>query len=195
METTPMHEEFARHFDPERVEARTFSYTTKVSNTSLWELEVRQDGLFYKDISPCYSQMKNQVYPQSFSDYWFYGPLMPLPDPETRKWLVDAIRRAFRGGGEALAGSHFPLFDYPKYANPPGWIDGDYLVSDFVYMRDYGLDYGAQNFHDGLVYIAFISFEYCLTKPEFAAKALGQEVWEDVKDRIYEECLPQDLKN
>jgi len=189
MENNPPLSDFQKLFIPGNLEPRIFSYTTRVSNIYQWELEVNAGGLFYKDISGCYSQLKNHVTKQEFSDFWFFGPSMPIPDLETRKWLVDAIREALSDPDRSLARSHFPLFEYPRYANPPMWEDGDYIASNFVLMRDYGLEYGNQNFHDGLVHLDFFPFEYCLTLPEIAREKLGENVWEDIHRRLREECL------
>ena len=157
-----------------------FNYTVKITDTYQWELEINPSGLFYKDVSGLYNQSPDRITSQEISDFWTYGPLLPVPDPDIRKRLLDIIRKDYHPGSEA----HFPLLEYPVYAIPPMWTSGDFRASDFVIMRDYGLEYGRENFHDGLVHLGFVSFEYCLTKPEFAQQRLGYAVWEDAISRM-----------
>lgn len=161
-----------------------FNYTVKISATYQWILEVAPEGLFYHDVSGLYNHGPDRVTKQEISDFWKYGPVLPIPDPALRTRLLDIIRDEFRPDNGTLQEPPFPILAYPRYDNPPQWVDGDFRVSDFVILRDYGIEYGRENFHDGLVWNGFVSFEHCLTRPEFAQKQLGYPVWEDIISRL-----------
>ncbi len=179
-EAARRHLDFWEKFRPERVDIRKFSHSTTIRDTYSWAVEIREDGVYYVDMSGMYSQKPRHVTAQGFSDFWFYGPLLPVPDRLLRQQLIEALRAAFRSADGLAYNAHFPLLDYPKYENYPRWNSGDYVASDFVNMRAFGVDYGRQNFRDGLVYHGFISFEHCITRPEFARRVLGDEVWADI---------------
>lgn len=182
-ETARLHCDFWQNLQPWLIESRKYEYTVKISDTYRWELEIGAEGLFFKDISGQYG-VAGEVRSQLFSDFWFYGPLMPLPDLETRKQVLTQIQNAFERKDAALYNAHFQLIEYPVYANPPMWEDGYYLVSDFVIMRDFGVDYGRQNFRDGLVSQGFISFEQCLHRSDIPEWAIPAKVLRDIKNRL-----------
>ncbi|MCC6460322.1 MAG: hypothetical protein IT260_07610 [Saprospiraceae bacterium] len=179
-ETARLHYDFWRNLMPQHIETRTFSYTTKVTHTYQWELSITPEGLLYKDLSDAYSPYRKVEKVQGFSDFWFYGPVLPMPELETRKWAQAILRNTFRQVGGAAYNAPFPLLDYPRLDNPRHWSFGNYKASDFVNMRDYGVDYGSENFHDGPVFLGFISYEQCLTRPAFARDQLGEEPWSTV---------------
>ena len=183
-ETARLRYDFWKNLLPHRIESRTFAYTTKVCDTYQWELEINPHGLLYRDISGEYSQGRNQVYAQSFSDFWFYGPLLPVPGADTRKWATAIIRNAFLQTGGDAYNAHFQIFEYPKYANAPQWISGDHETSKFVNIRNYGVDYGAQNFRDGLLFLNYLSFEHCLNRPDFARQCLSEAVRAEIEIRL-----------
>ena len=183
-ETARLRYDFWKNLLPHRIESRTFAYTTKVCDTYQWELEMTREGLLYRDISGEYSQGRNQVYAQSFSDFWFYGPLLPVPDADTRKGAVAIIRNAFLQTGGDAYNAHFQIFEYPKYANAPQWVFGGHEASTFVNIRNYGVDYGVQNFHDGLLLLNYLSFEHCLNRPDFARQCLGEAVRAEIEARL-----------
>ncbi len=165
--------DFWKNLLPQRIPEERFKYTTKVTDTYHWELLLNPEGLYFKDVSGEYGPA-GTVYPQFFSDYWFYGPLMPLPDLDTRKWVISHIRNAFMQAGGPASYAHFKLIEYPApQISPQVWEDGDHVVSDFVTLRDYGVEYGRQNWHDGLVYLNFLSFEQFLTKNHHARNPEG----------------------
>lgn len=158
--------DFWKLFLPQRIAEQRFEYTTKVSDTHHWELTINASGLFYKDVSGAYYYPGGAVSEQLFSDFWFYGPLLPIPDLQVRKQLVAAIRNAFLQAGSPASYKHFALFEYPKQpVSPLHWVFGDHNASDFITVRDYGIETGATNWHDGLVYLQYTSFEHFLTLP------------------------------
>lgn len=153
--------DFWKLLRPERIPTRRFKYTTKVVDTYEWNLTLSPKGLLYTDKSReyCTSEL---AYRQLLSDFWFYGPRMPIPDLSIRQALVEAIRSAFSTEAP-LASSHFPLFEYPLAKTKLGWTTGGSAVQDFVHVRNYGIDIGQSNWHDGLVFLDFVSFELFLT--------------------------------
>ena len=169
-ETARLHHDFWKQIRPERIEPEKFKYSIKITDTYQWTLTINAEGLFYKDVSGQFSPAPGTVYEQLFSDFWFYGPLMPLPDLYTRKWIIAKIRNAFIQAGSSASYQHFQCIEYPDFpVSPLQWTDGDDKVSDFVTVRDYGIEWGRTNWRDGLVYLNFLSFEHFLnvTLPEY----------------------------
>lgn len=165
-ETARLRYDFWKQLRPERIEQEEFKYSIKITDTYQWVLIVNGEGLFYKDISGQFSPRPGTVYEQLFSDFWFYGPLMPLPDLHTRKLIIAKIRNAFIQAGSPASYQHFQCIEYPKFPVAPlEWTDGDAKASDFVIVRDFGIEWGRTNWHDGLVYLNFLSFEHFLNVP------------------------------
>ncbi|MEZ4934453.1 MAG: hypothetical protein R2788_20290 [Saprospiraceae bacterium] len=156
--------EFWKQLQPRRIEEHQYKYSVKISQAYQWELTLHAEGLFYKDLTPQFGQTPGKVHEQLFSDFWFYGPLKPLPDLSTRKWLVAHIRNAFLQVGP-VSQKHFQLFEYPNLIDTPKWEEGGAVSQDYVIMRPFGIEYGRSNWHDGLVYTGFISFERFLADP------------------------------
>lgn len=166
-ETALLRYDFWKQILPQRISEQRFEYTTKVTDTYHWELVINSLGIHYKDISGEYTSMHGMVSAQLFSDFWFYGPLLPIPDLHLRKQLVATIRNAFVQAGSPASYKHFDLFEYPKQpVSPMHWSFGDHNASDFITVRDYGIEIGVMNWHDGLVYLKFLSFENLLTMPQ-----------------------------
>ncbi len=172
--------DFWKQLRPRRIEERKFEYTVKISGTYRWELTLNHEGLFYKDLTPLYGQQPGQVHEQLFSDFWFCGPLMPIPGLATRKWLVAHIRDAFLQSGSPAGYAHFKLFEYPHFVNMPQWEDGDYRAMGYVYLRPYGIEHGRSNWHDGLVYCGFISFERLLADPKGLERTISPEIQAEI---------------
>ena len=165
-ETALLRYDFWKQLRPERIEPEEFKYSIKITDTYQWTLTINAEGLFYKDVSGQFSQRLGTIYEQLFSDFWFYGPLMPLPDLHTRKWIIAKISNAFIQAGSPASYQHFQFFEYPSFpVSPLHWTDGDAQVSDFVTVRDFGIEWGRSNWHDGLVYLNFLSFEHFLNVP------------------------------
>ena len=77
--------QFWKQIQPQRIEEHTCTYSLKISKTYNWKLVLNSEGIFYHDITPLYGQIPGQVFEQLFSDFWLYGPLVPVPDLKTRK--------------------------------------------------------------------------------------------------------------
>lgn len=166
-----------------RITPHIFTYSIQIGTTTYeWELTVNQDGLYYKDISGSYKS-PNHIQAQLVSDFWFYGPLLPIPDLDMRKQIVALIRNAFIQVGGSAYKNHFHLFEYPSSVNAKRWDWGDYIIRSFVAIRDYGVEYGDLDFHDGLSLVEFYSFEHCLNCPNFAIRFLGKEIVSEINQR------------
>ncbi|MCB9340634.1 MAG: hypothetical protein H6577_21130 [Lewinellaceae bacterium] len=174
---------FWKQLRPERIEERKYEYSVTIRDTYRWELTVNSKGLFYKDLTPMYGQQPGQVYEQLFSDFWFYGPLMPIPDLDDRKWAVSQIRNAFLQIGP-VSQKHFELFEYPKLPIDRFWEEGDHNAKDFVNMRYFGIEAGRTNWHDGLVYISFISFERLLADPKPLERLISPAIQAEISGHL-----------
>ena len=116
----------------------------------------------YKNVSGSYWHPPGRVNVQLLSDFWFYGPLFPIPDLDTRKQVVAHIRNAFVQAGSPASYAHFKLFKYPPLESLVLWEKGDDLASDYVCLRQFGIETGRTNWHDGLVSNSYLSFEHFL---------------------------------
>jgi len=180
--------DFWRLIQPERIVERRFKYTTKVVDTYDWSLTLSSKGLVYKDKSKEFCT-SDTVYRQLLSDFWFYGPRMPIPDLSIRQQLVAGIRSAFREDGP-VATRHFPLFEYPNTKHELGWKTGDTKVQDFVYVRNYGIEIGQTNWHDGLVFLDFVSFERFLTGQGLEDHRFKPNVKTAIQEHLQKALLP-----
>ena len=175
--------DFWKQLLPQRIAEQQFEYTTKVTKTYKWELTINAQGLYYKDISGDYTSLQGKVSEQLFSDFWFYGPLLPIPDLHLRKQLIATIRNAFVQAGSPASYKHFDLFEYPTQSiSPLTWDDGDHNVNDFVILRDYGIEYGRTNWHDGLVFLGYLSFEHFLTVPSSGGSYITPEIRAEIEE-------------
>ena len=69
---------FWKYYPDLQIADRTFSFETKITDVSRWNLHLNKNGLIWHDLSSHYSQT-NRVIEQNFADFWFYGPVYPLP--------------------------------------------------------------------------------------------------------------------
>jgi hypothetical protein len=160
-----------------------FHYETKVSNVYRWQLRLDHAGITYIDLDDDYGQGQ-QAYHQTLADFWFYGPLFPVPGKDLRLSLVSTLREGLIKAGFDSPDSHFKILDYPSFAHYAQWVDGDHIVSDFVIMRDYGIEWGRQNFHDGLVFLGFLSYEQCLTRTNLEHWIMKKEILHTIRNEI-----------
>jgi hypothetical protein len=174
--------DFWRHFAPQQVDEQWVKYTTTVTNTYNWELTVNADGLFFNDLSGEYSSHPGRVYEQMHCDFWFFGPLMPMPDLEVRKKVLSVLRNALTDLDSPVAKAHFELFEYPSLENAPMWEEGDNYRKDYVILRKHGIEHGATTWRDGLLYSAFIAYERFLAQP--AATLYGTMLTPTIRERI-----------
>ena len=175
--------DFWKHIRLRNIEPKVYEYTTRISDTCHWRLELDPTGAFFTDLSGIYGPA-GQVYAQLLSDFWFCGPLLPLPDLADRKWAVAQIRNAFGQVGGPAYKAHFPLFEYPRLEDTLEWTNGDHIASDFAMIRPYGVEYGRQNFHDGLVYLSFLSFEQILTRQDLANAIFTPPILEEIRQYL-----------
>jgi hypothetical protein len=164
-EAARLHYDFWKQLVPKRIEEQRFSYSIKASGTYHWELTVNADGLFYKDVSGQFSSTTGGVSEQLHSDFWFYGPMEPMPDLETRKWVLATIRNAFMQAGSPASYAHFELFEYPHLESPKAWETGDTYRQDSVTLHNFGLELGSSNWRDMIPQLSFFSFEFFISQP------------------------------
>lgn len=182
--------DFWKNLQPQRITKHCYEYTTQVTDTYQWEFVLQAEGLFYKDISGEYGPA-GKVYEQLFSDYWFYGPLMPLPDLHTRKWVIAHIRNAFLQAGSPSSYQHFDLFEYPKLNDQLYWETGDASVQDFLVLRAHGIEYGRTNWRDGLVFVDYLSFERFLTQPSAGEAYLTADIRSTIEQYLAPKASPK----
>jgi hypothetical protein len=158
--------DFWKNFRPEKISERRFEYTTKAATTYYWELTINELGIFYKDISGAYTSVLGSIKEQLFSDFWFFGPLYPIPDLALRRQIVGMIKNTFEDADCAAAGAHFEFFEYPPLpAAALQWSEGNHVRSDFVTVREHGIEVGCITWRDSEPYIGFTSFENFLNAP------------------------------
>lgn len=187
--------DFWKQLVPSRIPEQTWNYTVKIAKTYSWSLTLNQEGLFYRDISGLYGHA-GLVHEQLLSDFWFYGPLLPIPDLDTRKWLVAHLRNAFRQAGSPASYAHFDLSEYPPEPEiPMQWVEGDQDRSDFVNLRGFGIEIGHTNWHDGLVYLIYISFERFANQPGAGGTSLTPEIRAEIERYLLEEKCRRERKS
>jgi len=164
-ETARLRLDFWKKLRSWKISENTSHFETKVSLTYHWELTINGLGVFYKDISGEYAPVPGTVSEQLLSDFWFYGPLRPVPDLQIRQTLVETIKKALDDPGDLLLNSHFELFEYPKIELPLHWEEGDWKASDSIFVRSHGIDLSSSNWRDGPTYLGCVSFEHFLNAP------------------------------
>ncbi len=178
--------EFWNYFNPDLVPVFSRTYFVPSGNNHNWEIQVSQQGLFFKDIKGQYGFPPKTI-EQIFSDYFFFGPPVPIPDVELRIELLKHIQMAFLKPSLPVSSMHFPLFEYPKLITPQLWESGDWKSGSFVRMGDYGVEFGETNWRDGLTYISFISFEQILQRTDIPDWALSQEILFQIRMHLMDE--------
>ncbi len=184
-ETARLHADFWNQCAPYLIKEEQVAYTIQITNKYKFSLTLNEIGLYYKDLSGLYGGLPGRVYEQMIGDFWFYGPLLPLPDWVTRKRLLTNIKNAFKNPNCRAAQIPFPLFEYPKQITGPLlWEDGDYKASNFVALREYGIETGRTTWYDGLVYLNFVSFEHFLSLPPHKYPDINPNIREAVTDYL-----------
>lgn len=176
---------FWKMIRPGRILELAFSYAVRISASYDWQVDLRPDGIWYTDLSGLYGA-PGDIRFQLLSDFWFYGPSAPLPGPEIKKNLIAAIRSAFTQVGGPAYDRSFELFEYPDPNTPnmPYWSTGDPLDGTYVIVRNFGVEYGRQNFRDGLVWRDFHSFEHIMSRPDLEGSILTAGILEQLRSFI-----------
>ncbi|MCC7466421.1 MAG: hypothetical protein IT261_09140 [Saprospiraceae bacterium] len=165
-DTLRLRVDFWNHFRPEKISERSFVYTSTPGSNKHWELTINELGIFYKDLSGEYYYPPGKVSEQLFSDFWFYGPLQPVPDLRLREMIVGLMQEAFQDPGCPAAGAHFELFEYPALTDSNlFWEEGDHVRSDFVAVRSHGIEFGYSTWRDVQPSVGYMSFERFLNEP------------------------------
>ncbi|HAC25371.1 MAG TPA: hypothetical protein DCE81_10690, partial [Cytophagales bacterium] len=158
--------DFWLQFNPEKISERTYLYSSSPGSNKQWELTINGLGVIYKDISGEYYYPPGKVTEQLFSDFWFYGPLQPVPELSMRKKIIELIREAFQDPDCPAAGAHFELFEYPAPTDSGlYWEEGDHVRSDFVAVRSHGIESGYSTWRDVQPMVGYLSFERFLHEP------------------------------
>lgn len=177
---------FWRYFIPDLVPNFSRIYELPSEGSPKFEIQISPLGLIFKDLKGQYG-FPPTTYEQIFSDYFFFGPPVPIPDIGLRIELLKCIQMAFSKSGNPISSTHFPLFEYPKLIVPQLWESGDWKSGSFVRMGDYGVNYGETNWRDGLMYMAFISFEQILQRTDIPAWALSPEIQQQIRKHLIAE--------
>lgn len=169
--------DFWKNFRPVKISERRFEYTTKATATYYWELTINELGVFYKDISGEYHGTPGIIGEQLFADFWFFGPLYPIPDLAIRRQVVGILKDTFLEADCPAAGAHFEFFEYPPLpAQVVQWSEGNHVRSDFVTVREYGVEVGSTTWRDAEPSIWFVSFENFLNVPPHPNASITPEI-------------------
>jgi len=171
--TARLHLDFLKNFRPEKIDERTYVYKTSKS----WELTINESGLFYKDVSGEYTSQPGEVSEQLFSDYWFFGPLRPMPNLDLRSEVLSLIKNTFSDAGCPASRTHFELFEYPKKSlEGLHWEEGNHVRRDYMTVTNFGIEMGYSTFRDGPFGPGFLSFEKFLNVPPAALSWILPEI-------------------
>lgn len=170
--------DFWKQLIPGRVAEQHFEYETNADEIHCFELTINHLGLFYKNISEQHSSGAGTETEQLFSDFWFYGPLFPVPDLHIKKMLIATIRNAFIQGGSPASYHHFELSDTPSQPENR-WEKGpiDLAKSKKLFMESGGQTQYIYLDGDGDRYFGTPSDEAIWRKEllEYYEKRLGEE--------------------
>ncbi len=181
-ETARLHLYFWKNFRPGKISERTYIYPTSATSNNRWELKINELGLFYKDVSGEYDSRLGWVSEQLFSDFWFYGPLQPMPDLRLREKIIGIVRDAFLRSDCPAAAAHFELFEYPALTvSDLNWSEGDHVRRDFVDVRAHGIEIGYLTFRDSEPSRGFLSFENFLHEPPRPFSAITPEIRAEIE--------------
>ncbi len=172
--------EFWNNFIPDLLPGILRKYILTSGSTHHWEIQAGPGGLFFKDIDGHYG-FPPKTYEQIFSDFFFFGPPVPIPDVELRIELLKFIQMAFTKPLNPVSSMHFPLFEYPKLITPQLWESGDWKSGSFVRMGDDGVHFGETNWRDGLSFISFISFEQIIQRTDIPDWAISPEILLEIR--------------
>lgn len=178
-ETARLHLDFWKNFRPQKISSFQPNYPFELDSSSRFELTINDAGLFFKDVSNRYGNGPIPASEQLFSDFWFYGPYEPIPDLMLRKKMIDLLQNAFSSRSCPSAQAHFELFEYPK-KSPEGlhWTEGNYVRSDYLTVRNFGIEMGHTTFRDGPSGPGFLSFERFLNLPPGELRYITPEMRE-----------------
>lgn len=157
--------DFWLQFNPEKISERTYMYSRSPGSNKQWELTINGLGLYFKDLSGEYYYPPGKVTEQLFSDFWFYGPLQPVPELSMRTKLVELMQEAFQDPDCPATGAHFELFEYPARDSDLYWEEGNHVRSDFVAVRSHGIESGYSTWRDVQPLVGYLSFERFLNEP------------------------------
>lgn len=161
---------------PRRIEERTYHYSMERRKTYQWLVEVKPQGVFYTDIDAMYAGQPGQVFEQLLSDFWFFGPHMPMPQPDDRKWAMVQLKNAFAQVGP-VSQQHFQLIDYPSLQAPKVWNLPD---AKTLTMYPFGFELHAPGME-----LQFISFERILHDGATWTAVIGAEIMGEIQQLLF----------
>ncbi|MBK8703228.1 MAG: hypothetical protein IPN33_06150 [Saprospiraceae bacterium] len=176
--TAQLHLDFWENFQTQKMEQHAAIFRWTVEEKNRWELTINELGLFYRDISGQYDTTPGAVSEQLFSNFWFYGPLRPLPDLQLREKVISTLKQGFENPDCASAKAHFELFEYPQQQSLAGlaWEEGDHVRRDYTTVRPFGIELGHTTWRDGWSGTGFISFEKFLHLPPTEYQIFSPEI-------------------
>lgn len=195
-ETASLVVDFWQNFQPEKIADHTYIYSVTDRSTYHWELTINRTGLYYKDLSNQYDSRPGWVSEQLFSDFWFYGPLQPIPELRLREKLIATLQEVFLNPDCPAAGAHFELFEYPPlHDSNLSWSEGDYKRNDFVEVRAHGIESGYSTWRDTQPSVGFTSFERFLHEPPKPYSSITPEIRAAIEQFLGKKSrFPQDKK-
>ncbi|MBL7794676.1 MAG: hypothetical protein JNK77_20240 [Saprospiraceae bacterium] len=176
--TAQLHLDFWDNFQNQKMEQHAAIFRYTVGENKRWELTINELGLFYRDFSGQYMNTPGGVMEQLFSNFWFYGPLRPLPDLHLREKIISTLKQGFENPDCPSAKAHFELFEYPQQQSPAdlAWEEGDHVRRDFTTVRPFGIELGHTTWRDGWSGTGFISFEKFLHLPPTEYQIFSPEI-------------------
>jgi len=158
--------DFWEKFNPEKIREQDLKYASISNSDDYTILTINELGLFYTDFSGGASAEQGNVVEQLLSDFWFFGPLRPIPELGVRQELVNVLKKAFTHRECPASKAHFELFEYPEKPDPRlHWTEGDHYRTDEIEVRRYGIAISSSNWRDQIPQTGFLSFENFLNAP------------------------------
>ncbi len=158
--------DFWEKFDPQKIREQDLKYTAISNSTEYNIVTINELGLFYTDFSGGASVERGYVVEQLLSDFWFFGPLRPIPELGVRQELVNVLKKAFTHRECPASMAHFELFEYPEMPDPRlHWTEGDHYRTDEIRVGRDGIEISSSNWRDQIPQTGFLSFENFLNAP------------------------------
>lgn len=165
-ETARLHLNFWEHFNPEKIREQDLEFVPIHDSSSRFRLTINKLGLFYAEISGEGTTVPGTVTEQLLYDFWFFGPLRPIPDLKVRQTLVNILKKALTNPECPAAWAHFELFEYPEMPDSRlHWTEGDHYRTDVIRVGRYGIEISSSNWRDPIPQTGYLSFENFLNAP------------------------------
>jgi len=181
-ELTKLSLDFWTNFQAQKLAWHASIFKMTVDEKFHWELKISESGIFFKDVSGQYDRLEEGVTEQLFSDFWLFGPRRPIPDLSVREKVLNLLKNGFVTQDCPSAKAPFEFFAYPdKPVANLHWEEGNYVRSDFVSVRNFGIETGHTTFRDGMFGPGFLSFERFLNIPPAQLGYITPEMREKIE--------------